>query len=546
VKNHFCSARPQGGLFKRLLPGIVALLLLTPLPALAQAAPCGVVDAIDYPVDIADTLADDFDDFGRFRQRFGGLHVGIDLAFHRQGEPVRAAARGRVTYSDPAGWDTEKGVVIIEHIFPDASVVYSLYGHVEENDQFRLPLEGACVERGQIIGSVGDPSLSAPHLHYEIRDFLPDDGGPGYVSTNPLRQGWHHPLDFTERWRLRLLPGFVGAVSLDAVPALPPVVLESGIVVSAHDGGVAAYAAPDEMLWRITTDDAVTGLAALPGDRVVAHSESGQVMVLQQGRYLALWQIADLAAPLVTLGERLIFATRDGGLAAFDPTGAPLWTLPGGDPIDAVYHFEAHENTVGIGIRRGGQFRWRSVTADGALLYEAALAPNPLVAANPAGGWLLLEGASLDRIVGGDRWTIGTTGQIAGRGARLTVDLLGSSYIFLGDAESTLLSVGAAGEPRWRVNLPYRVEQPLLDTGNGCLLYVLAADGVLSMFSTGSGALINQVSLYAGGSRTSSPAARLLAVDQWDRLLVGAGFLSVVQLDGVALNPTVAANCWLG
>jgi murein DD-endopeptidase MepM/ murein hydrolase activator NlpD len=128
----------------------------------------------------------------------------MDVAFYRHGEPVRAIANGRVTYADPEGWDTEKGVVIVEHSLPDGSRVYSLYGHMEPIGDYFFPGVGQCVTPGQIVGAVGDPSLSAPHLHFEIRVMLPDDGGPGYWDTNPLEAGWLNPLDFVRLWQLRL------------------------------------------------------------------------------------------------------------------------------------------------------------------------------------------------------------------------------------------------------------------------------------------------------------------------------------------------------
>ena len=66
-------------------------------PGQAISAPCGIVDDFDFPypdIDISRT------DFGIYRTRWGGMHVGIDVAFRRHGDPVVAAARGRVTYSD--------------------------------------------------------------------------------------------------------------------------------------------------------------------------------------------------------------------------------------------------------------------------------------------------------------------------------------------------------------------------------------------------------------------------------------------------------------
>ncbi len=77
-------------------------------------------------------------DFGIYRPPWGGLHTGLDVAFWRHGEPVMAAARGRVTYSDIEGWDTEKGVVVLQHTFPDGTLINTLYGHMEELNGYRF------------------------------------------------------------------------------------------------------------------------------------------------------------------------------------------------------------------------------------------------------------------------------------------------------------------------------------------------------------------------------------------------------------------------
>src|SRR5690348_7862123 len=53
----------------------------TPVPTLQPPdAPCGVVDAIAYPID---GISTEHDDFGLYRAGFGGLHTGIDMAFGR-------------------------------------------------------------------------------------------------------------------------------------------------------------------------------------------------------------------------------------------------------------------------------------------------------------------------------------------------------------------------------------------------------------------------------------------------------------------------------
>src|SRR5258708_17908695 len=99
---------------------VMIIPLALPVQVSAQGKdPCGVVDALDYPID---SVSPPSDDFGMYRAWFSGRHTGIDIAFDRYGDPVRAAARGRVTYADPKGWNEERGVVIIEHTFPDGSV----------------------------------------------------------------------------------------------------------------------------------------------------------------------------------------------------------------------------------------------------------------------------------------------------------------------------------------------------------------------------------------------------------------------------------------
>ena len=86
----------------RASPFLICLLCIVPLmlgpgQTTAQAQPdCGIVDAIDYPIDISETITEGYDDFGLFRARFGGMHTGIDVGFNRRGEPVHAVARGRV------------------------------------------------------------------------------------------------------------------------------------------------------------------------------------------------------------------------------------------------------------------------------------------------------------------------------------------------------------------------------------------------------------------------------------------------------------------
>jgi murein DD-endopeptidase MepM/ murein hydrolase activator NlpD len=101
---------------------------------------------------------------GRITQEFGirgtVKHDGIDISASR-GTPIRASDSGKVIYSG----DEIKGygnIIIIKH----ARGFITVYAHNKINDV----AEGTNVVRGQIIGRVGNTgSVSAPHLHFEVR-----------------------------------------------------------------------------------------------------------------------------------------------------------------------------------------------------------------------------------------------------------------------------------------------------------------------------------------------------------------------------------------
>ncbi len=526
-----------------LFAGLIALIA----PVAAQVnAPCGVVDSIDYPID---GLVPGYDDFGLYRARFGGNHTGIDIGFDRWGDPVHAIAKGRVTYSDINGWDTEKGVVIVEHTFPDGSIFYSLYGHMEQTDTILFPQVGACVDQSTVLGGIGWPSRGRPHLHFEIRNFLPDDGGPGYVTDNPLDHGWFQPLDFVQLWRLKLAPGFISSTTFKTVPLLPPVMLDSGNYVIASGNLLEGGPQQGDPLWRVETDGVVIGLAGLSDDRVVAYTRSGQVMTLQHGRYSALWTVAGVEAPFLKMDdETLAFAMPGGGVDAYDATGTLLWSLPAVEASARVSGFSGSGQQIALGVETGSDdVLWRLIDSDGALAFEETFAQQPLVVPAADGSWVGLEESVFKRFIDGANHSYDSIGIAPGRSAAAAVDALGDSYFYLGDVEHTLIALGPNGEARWQIEYPINdVLAPLLSTGSGCILYALDAQGTLSLYNTADGSLVKQVELYAGGDRSSSPRARLLSVDRSERIQVSSGFLTTVTLDGWALGGETMQSCRLG
>jgi murein DD-endopeptidase MepM/ murein hydrolase activator NlpD len=514
---------------------LLIILLFLAAPAHAQPAIpfCGVVDAVDYPIT---DLVEGYDDFALFRARFGGNHVGIDIGFDRWGDPVRAAARGRVTYANPEGWDTEKGVIIVEHTFPDNSIGYSLYGHVEQTDTIFLPRVGECVERGEVIAAIGWPSRGRPHLHYEWRNFMPDDGGPGYVVDNPLDHGWYNPMDFTALWRARLTPAYRDSVTFDAVSNVPPVQLSGGGYAIASSDVVSRIAANGTVAWRIQTDGVITGLAALSGDRIVVHTANGQAATLQEGRFTALWTVDGPEIPFVAFGQTLVFVTEGNGLAAYNPDGSPLWTLPG-EP-GRILLFEATGGQMAMAIRGESGISWRVIDAAGGVFTRASLDDFTAAAPRLDGSWMVLAGTTLRHISPADNREVARVSPPPGRTARLSVDAVGNTYIYLGDGGSNLLAFTPSGELRWRATYPVQpdVIAPLVTVGNGCLLYTLDSDGMLNSFNTADGALVNQLQLYAGGARNGNPGSRLLWVDASEQVYVAGGYLTVLTLDGMTFG----------
>jgi len=87
-------------------------------------------------------------------------HQGIDISA-QAGAPIKASASGVVIYSG----NTIRGygnLIILRH----SEEFVTVYAH----NQVNLVDEGISVEKGQIIGKVGQTGkASGPHLHFEIR-----------------------------------------------------------------------------------------------------------------------------------------------------------------------------------------------------------------------------------------------------------------------------------------------------------------------------------------------------------------------------------------
>jgi murein DD-endopeptidase MepM/ murein hydrolase activator NlpD len=94
-----------------------------------------------------------------FGPRWGSYHYALDVAAS-SGTPVLAADSGMVVYR---GWDGNYGMVI--HIDHGGGDLVTWYAHLSGY----AVNQGDTVEKGQVIGYVGDTGFSTgPHLHYEV------------------------------------------------------------------------------------------------------------------------------------------------------------------------------------------------------------------------------------------------------------------------------------------------------------------------------------------------------------------------------------------
>ncbi|MCK4724790.1 MAG: M23 family metallopeptidase, partial [Anaerolineales bacterium] len=149
-------------------------------PISQPGAPCGFGDYFDFPLDAPDgAAAQGGADYNIYRSRYGKFHTGEDWRYSRIPNfraPVYSVGHGVVTYAEPLGWGADQGVIIIQHTFRDGLQVLSFYGHLDPPSVNLNP--GDCVQRGDWIGSIGNPR-SSPHLHFEIRSHMPFGPGPG-------------------------------------------------------------------------------------------------------------------------------------------------------------------------------------------------------------------------------------------------------------------------------------------------------------------------------------------------------------------------------
>ena len=326
------------------LGDIRSQLLHDPVPS--SSAACGLVDLFDFPIDPphAATVGRGGGDFGVFRSRYDKFHAGEDWggpgSRPNLGTPVYSIGHGLVTYAQPLGWGRDQGVVIIEHTFANGRTLLSFYGHLDPTSVLLTP--GSCVQRGQLVGLIGQPR-SSPHLHFEVRTQAPFQTLTGYWPEDPTTQGWLWPSQEIWAARVAAIPG------VSWVRPFARVSQNDEITI----GGSQPVGYADDTSFLLLEGGQLTRLNMADGrsnpilfsletiDDALRH-ETSQLLYLadSQTDTLAAYSLPDLvqqwqtrlslnsAARLLPLPDGgVVVATRT-SLTAVSATGTELWTLP--------------------------------------------------------------------------------------------------------------------------------------------------------------------------------------------------------------------------
>jgi hypothetical protein len=167
---HFHRSGPRRGI----LSAVTALALLLAAGALEafETTSCPLANGFDYPVGKPEAKG-----YHKARGFWPNGHLGEDWNGNSGGDqdlgdPIYSIGGGVVVLSEDVklGWGN---CVIVRHIFREPSgkieMVDSLYGHLLE----RKVKVGEKVERGQLVGRMGNNNGMYPaHLHLEVRKNL--------------------------------------------------------------------------------------------------------------------------------------------------------------------------------------------------------------------------------------------------------------------------------------------------------------------------------------------------------------------------------------
>lgn len=116
------------------------------------------------------------------------------------GDPIYAISNGKVI--DFGSYSTWGNIVLLEHVLPDNSRVWTQYAHLQK---IMVSQMGQKVNRGQQIGTMGkgDRDRYPAHLHFEIRkkNLAINNWSPMVKDKSAVIANYYNPTEFIENHR---------------------------------------------------------------------------------------------------------------------------------------------------------------------------------------------------------------------------------------------------------------------------------------------------------------------------------------------------------
>jgi outer membrane protein assembly factor BamB len=443
--------------------------------SIAFAAPttaqdqCAIAETISYPVD-----TDVFQmgqNFGTASPRHQGrFHTGEDWHAGEtltEGQPVRAAAAGRVTYSYPLGWGRDGGVIIIEHTFADGSIIYTQYGHITESEAITFPPRFSCVEAGEIIAVIGD-ARPAPHLHFEVRVASPDIPGPGYSRQDPFILGWRRPAQVIANQRAWLQPSHLWHLLKSTYdPAPPPLVLNDGSMLVIDGGLLRGVTVDGRVLWRVALENRAVSIDGFQGSAYLTYANGDITRVDLEGTPLERWSL-DFApqSPPFSLNGTPIYHTTDNALVGLNPDRREIvWRVD-----DVPAYSRVHVSDALIALVTASNDRLLLYSHEGALIDEATLRDGAALATHPEGDLIVYSQGGLWHVDAEGVWSEYLLDAPEGGGTS-AVTLLEDGRLYLLDGPN-VYAYTAEGVLDWEARLPLEItgQAEMTAYGNGLVI----------------------------------------------------------------------------
>lgn len=481
---------------------IVCLLCGAAYSSRAQTAPqCGYARAFQFPVDrAAFVLVQDFAAPSLRHQ--GRYHTGEDwtlAAGDTYGQPVRAAADGRVTFSSANGWGRDGGVIILEHALEDGSRFYSQYGHLTDATGITFPPVFGCVQMGEILAAIGDPR-PAPHLHFEIRTNTPDLPGPGYTWEDPQTLGLRRPSKFILNQALWLNDAHAWHLDLadETGPQSPPVVLGDTSLLYLDADRVARVSGDGRVLWRTNLPESAAGLFAA-GEAGAVVYRSGRVQPIDtEGALGTAVELGFAVQGAVSIESSIYLHSADNRLIALNAELlTPIWSAA---DVGEIIEVLAVGDTLAALTRDalgGGQLVVLRAST-GERLDLARLAEPGALVTGAAGGFVAYTRGGAWRIDGAGIWSLLLPDAPPG-GQHATIAEAADGGLFLYN-DASLYAYAADGSARWSVDAPdtdASTTAPASLDVYGDVLLLITGDGQIAAYDAAAGGLCNETRLWA-------------------------------------------------